>query len=415
MIETIFSSGDALVWPAGLTQLTARRPRPPFEPVAVEFVATLSSRILRSPLVRQHPELAAMAHWFRRANLKSMDNRIRMAERAHRVCARGVVFVLAPSNVEVLFIYVWLLSLLAGNVSIVRVSQKPSTLRDVVLSMVREVAASGPLARALNDSWLITYGHEVTITAQISAVCHARLVWGGDATVAQIRSIPLNPLAVDVGFADRFSFAAFAADRVCADDDATLREVARRFVNDTLWSAQQACSSPRAVVWVGERAQAETARRRFWPLYQSAAGAFENEPSAVMTRVADLFMLAGAGAIDRLGDTLSAFPGRAVGSSTFAKVRAFHSGCGMFVEYFVGSAAEISPLMASKDQTLVTYGLGAEAIEGLVALLPNRALDRIVLPGEANDFSTVWDGSDLFELLTRKVSVPGADRAIGGN
>ena len=132
-----------------------------------------------------------------------------------------------------------------------------------------------------------------------------------------------------------------------------------------------------------------------------------------MTRVTDLFMLAGAGAIDRLGDALSAFPARAIGSGTFAQVRALHSGNGMFVEYFTRSAAAIPPLVTDKDQTLVTYGLSAEAIEELVEGLPERALDRIVLPGQATEFSTVWDGSDLLELLTRKVSIPRLDGAVG--
>ena len=85
----------------------------------------------------------------------------------------------------------------------------------------------------------------------------------------------------------------------------------------------------------------------------------------------------------------------------------------MFIEYFVRTIDEIPPLLASKDQTLVAYGLSEEQIEALVERLPNRAIDRIVLPGQATEFSTMWDGSELLDILTRKVSIPWSDRPTG--
>jgi Acyl-CoA reductase (LuxC) len=413
MIQTIFSATGPLEWPDGLSRLAERPRRAPFDAQAIAFVATLSARILRSPLARQYPELAALAHWFRRANLHAMSKRVCAAGSGQRVRPRGLVFIIAPANVEVLFVYGWLLSLLAGNASIVRVSQKVSPVRQAFLSVVDEICTDRLFAPILADTWLLTYAHDDAITARISAACDARLVWGGDATVSRIRSIFLKPLAIEAGFADRFSFAIFAADRVCSDDDPTLSEIARRFANDTLWFAQQACSSPRAIVWIGGDRDIEQARRRFWAFYRSAAQAFENEPADVVSRVTDLFMLASSGTIRQLGDALSAFPGRALGRGTLAKVREIHSGHGLLIEYFARAVADIPPLLASKDQTLVAYGLREEQIEALVAQLPNRALDRIILPGQAMEFSTVWDGSELFDILTRKVSVPPSGRPVG--
>ena len=37
--------------------------------------------------------------------------------------------------------------------------------------------------------------------------------------------------------------------------------------------------------------------------------------------------------------------------------------------------------------------------------LPTRAIDRIVPIGTALDFSAVWDGYDLFQILSREVVV----------
>jgi hypothetical protein len=172
-----------------------------------------------------------------------------------------------------------------------------------------------------------------------------------------------------------------------------------------LWFAQQACSSPRAVFWVGEPAPVEAARERFWPAYEAHASTFEDEPAAMMSRVTDLFMLAGAGAIDRLGSALAAFPARASGRAGLREVRNMHSGHGMFVEYSLPALAELARFMDDKDQTLVAHGFTDPEIELLLQSLPNRAVDRIVMPGHATEFSTVWDGSDLLDVLTRKVSL----------
>ena len=404
-IETVLSLGRP-AWPDEIDRLAHWPRRQPFAPEAIEFVSTLSSRLLRLPVAREYPDLAALAHWFRRANVLAMAERADNAGGSAHVRPRGLVFVISPANVELLFAYAWLLSLLAGNASVVRVSQKASPMRDALLDVVREVAARAELASALQDTWLMTYDHDDAITGQISAVCDARLVWGGDATVSRIRAIPIKPLAVEAGFADRFSFAAFSAERMCGEEERALREIARQFANDTLWSSQQACSSPRAVFWVGVPTRVDEARLRFWRLYETAAAAFENEPAAVVSRVTDLFMLAGAGAIDHLETSLVAFPARAAGRASLTEVREIHSGHGMFVEYTVPALLDVVRFMDDKDQTMVIHGFNDSELQALLQALPNRAVDRIVLPGRAVDFSTVWDGSDVFDLLLRKVFVP---------
>jgi Acyl-CoA reductase (LuxC) len=405
MIETVFSTNPSQRWPEGLQRLADMPRRDPFAADAIALVGTISQRILRSELARRIPELASLAHWFRPANLRSMATRLTDGGRGTRVRPRGVVFALAPANVEVLFIYCWLLSLLAGNATMVRVSRKASQVRDAFIALTLELAQEPAHAAVLADSWIVTYEHDAALSGAISAVCHARLVWGGDATIAAIRAIPLNPLALEVGFADRFSLAALDAATVLAQSDATLHEIARRFVNDTLWFDQQACSSPRAVIWIGNGEDIAQAKTRFWHAYRNAATAFADDPSSVMARVTDLFSLAESGSIDGLAAPPAQRPALGTGTRMVEAVRQIHSGHGLFVEYAAAHAAEIPAFVRQKDQTLVAYGLPAEALNLLIDSLPNRALDRIVAPGQATDFSTIWDGTDLFDVLTRKIGL----------
>ena len=405
MIETVFSTHPSPSWPQEMQRLAQFPRRDPFEADAVALVGTLSQRILRSPLAREVPELAALAHWFRPANLRSLATRFTEAERGTRVRPRGVVFALAPANVEVLFIYCWLLSLLAGNATVVRVSRKPSPVRDSFVELIRELAREPAHAAVLRDSWIVTYEHDAALSKAFSAACHARLVWGGDATITAIRAIPLNPLAVEISFADRFSLAALDAATVLAQTDDALREVARRFVNDTLWSDQQACSSPRAVIWIGTPEEVARAKKRFWAAYQAASTGLADNPSSVMARVTDLFALAAAGGIDGLAAPPAQRPALGTGTSLLEAVREIHSGHGLFVEYVAAKAADVAGFVREKDQTLVAYGLPGEALQELIEMLPNRALDRIVAPGQATEFSTIWDGTDLFDVLTRKIGL----------
>jgi hypothetical protein len=405
MIETVFSTNTSPGWPQELHRLASRPRHHPFAGDAVALVGTISQRILRSELARQMPELAALAHWFRPANLRTLTARFAGDGGGTRIRPRGLVFALSPANVEVLFIYCWLLSLLAGNATVIRVSRKPSQVRESFVALMRELAQEPRHRELLSDSWIVTYEHDAAVSTAISELCHARLVWGGDATIAAIRAIPLNPLAVEISFADRFSLAALDAASVTAQSDRALREMARRFVNDTLWSQQQACSSPRAVVWIGGPEVIARAKARFWEAYRAAATAFADSPSSMMARVTDLFCLAAAGSIERLAAPPAQRPALATGTAALEAVRQIHSGHGLFVEYEAATAAEIAGFVREKDQTLVAYGLAAEALEGLLEVLPSRALDRIVAPGQATEFSTVWDGTDLLDVLTRKIGL----------
>jgi hypothetical protein len=159
------------------------------------------------------------------------------------------------------------------------------------------------------------------------------------------------------------------------------------------------------VIWIGAADEVARAQKRFWAAYRAAAEGFADDPSSVMARVTDLFALAAAGGIDGLASAPAQRPALGNGTSLMKAVREIHSGHGLFVEYVATKAADIAGFVREKDQTLVAFGLPDEALHELIEMLPNRALDRIVAPGQATEFSTIWDGTDLFDVLTRKISL----------
>ena len=158
---------------------------------------------------------------------------------------RGLVFHLPPSNVDTIFIYSWLLSALAGNANIVRMSERATGAALAVCRLFNQIAKDADPLIA-HTTAILRYGHEREITAAISALSDVRVIWGGDATVNTIRTIPLPPHATELTFPDRYSLSVLDAAQYCELDQAERQSLATQFYNDMYWFDQMACSSPQA-------------------------------------------------------------------------------------------------------------------------------------------------------------------------
>ena len=231
----------------------------PFDPRAVAFVAKFSQKLLTHPRIRAYPELAALAHWFRAARLRELAQACH--EPADAVLrGRGLVFHLAPANVDSVAMYSWLIALLAGNVNWVRVSQKPSAQFDFILSVLQHTLTQDDAGRAVAGRVLLfTYPHDDAITRAVSAAAQCRVVWGGDATVAAIRAIPLRPSATELCFPDRFSAAAIRASAVLSLDATALKT--KPPPSTTTPSGLASRPAPRPGCWPGSAAPPTAPRR----------------------------------------------------------------------------------------------------------------------------------------------------------
>ena len=58
---------------------------------------------------------------------------------------------------------------------------------------------------------LIRYDKSDQITKHLSSICDARVIWGGDKSINEIRKYPLSPNAFDVTFADKYSICIISA------------------------------------------------------------------------------------------------------------------------------------------------------------------------------------------------------------
>ena len=374
----------------------------PFSDTAMQFVQTLSQRLVK---MRQYPEIVALGFWLRKANMKQLQHEWEGETSGHILRARGTVFHIAPSNVDTIFIYSWILSMLAGNRNIIRVSGKEHLQLNVLLLTIME-AFKLPLASEIAERTIIlTYSHDDMITAKLSYYCHTRVIWGGDATVTAIRGMPLSPMANELVFPNRFSMSLLKSASVNELKTDELEKLAEQFYNDSFWFDQMACSSPRLVIWTGEEAVAEQAQQRFWNALQNviAAKQYQFAPAVQVQKLATSLWLAADKETSNIYIETSF--SRVQLEHVAETIRERHCGGGLFYEVLVPDESHISSFVNDKDQTLSYYGYTKDELMVLADHIQTRGIDRIVPIGKALDFQAVWDGQSFLRSFTREIVI----------
>ena len=107
---------------------------------------------------------------------------------------------------------------------------------------------------------MVKYPSDKEITDFMSSICDTRVIWGGDLTIEEIRKSSLKPRANEITFADRYSIAVINSDEYLKMENK--ENITNNFYNDTYFSDQNACTSPRIIVWIGN--QKENAKKIFW-------------------------------------------------------------------------------------------------------------------------------------------------------
>lgn len=394
---------DNVILLAGAEQLDAA-PWPPFDPRAVDFLAELSAELLRDPDARRQEASAAFGFWCRKAHLEALERR--HAAPLPRL-GRGLVFHLAPSNVPVLFAYSMAAGLLAGNANLVRLSSRRAEGDTVLLSLLRRVLDRPEHSAVKARTALISYDRDDETTAALCARCDARVVWGGDETVARLRAMPMPPHGVELSFPGRWSLAVFRQAAFAALNDGERAALAHRFYNDTYQMDQNACSSPQLVLWLEDGGEPDC-RRLWWEAVAAEAeGRYPLGPYQAARKLELLCRYAMTMA-DPPVAAVERYRGNLLYVAELERLPAeperLRGGFGLFFQSAIASLEELPPLLSPKAQTLVCGGLDCGETARFLAERRARGIDRVVPLGQALEFDTVWDGKDLIAGLSRVIA-----------
>lgn len=366
-------------------------------PQFISYSSALSKVLIQSQIVRDYPDLIALGYWLRPAKIK----RIVSAYQHLHLRPVGHVFHAAPGNVDCLFVYVGIISLMCGNINTVKLSNKAGRSAELLCDIIKsltddhpEVSARFQLVRSERDnSELIALQQSID----------ARVLWGSNEGIQALRKIAMPSHARELVFAHKLSFAVLGIDAVLSADKNELKKLCENFARDNLTFAQQACSSAKVLVWQGKTERLSAAQKRFWQNFDSVVGVkFANQQLEALSEseyyqaLNNAQYMAMAGWVSQL-DT-SGVVCRAWSDSLNKAFTEHHRGAGLFIETQVETLSALNQFLTPSHQTMTYWGVSS-VDEWLKQCL--TGVDRVVPVGEALDFNVVWDGLDLVRALGR--------------
>mgnify|MGYP001292460352 CR=1 FL=1 len=367
-----------------------------------DFLNDLSVELRSRDDSSAYPDVIAFAFWCRKANIAKLKTGFNNIETR---LGLGMIFHITPSNVPVNFAFSFVFGLLSGNANIVRVPSNPFPQIDIICSAIRQLFLSDKYKEIKAMTSFIRYEQNDEITGMYSLKCNARIIWGGDVTIRNIRKIASVPeRCVDIAFSDRYSLCVIDAPSVIKLDETGLISLSERFYNDTYLMDQNACSSPHLIVWQGK--EKEEAKERFW--------------TAVYHTVGEKYQLAAVSAVEKYTllcqnaielNHISSFKkhGNYVYRIELDKVLdntdSIRGKFGYFYEYDTDDINSIAHIINTKYQTLTYFGVDKSELLGFVVKNRLTGIDRIVPIGKALDMDVVWDGYDIVRSLSRIIEV----------
>lgn len=379
-------------------------PMRPFGDEIMDFIQEVSAELLSSREGKAFPDVVTLGFWLRKASL--MKIRSRYENRLEKHIGKGVAFHIAPSNVPVNYAYSLFTGVLCGNANIVRIPSKDFPQIGIINHAIGEALEKHPEMKKYIA--LVRYDRDKDINDYLSGLADVRIIWGGDRTIEEIRKSPIKSRTTEVLFADRYSLAVIDSDYYTEQlsgegGEKASDRVAMDFYNDTYLSDQNACTSPRVIVWTGSKV--DEAKKAFWEsvhelvekkyMFQQIQGV--NKLTTVYEAAAgfdgEMKLLPGADnllvrvSVERLSPELMDYRGNS----------------GMFYEYDTDDIGSLYDFC--NDTHCQTIGLLGEK-EVLKPLFDKgiRGVDRVAKIGHTMNFDFEWDGYDLFEELTRLIN-----------
>jgi len=364
----------------------------------VNYLSDVSREILRSKECRIYPDIVTFGYFCRRSSIERV---LKKRTGSGTSFGWGLAVHIAPSNVPVNVAFSFLFGLLAGNNNIVRLPSTSWPQIDLLVSILVTVAGSGSYDGLVRCNAFVRTERNSSELNQFVASCDALIVWGGDHTVSTFRKLDKKPRCVELYFPDRKSSLVVNANRLTQENKDELHNHALSFFNDTYLADNNACSSPRRILWVGPKDNVSYARQKLWSAVNEV----------IQSKDYDLNVIA---KIDKYLDVMASVAVAQAPVSvekisediwlTRREEETLIGRLGRFSESFFETLNKALVSLDDDEQTLTYIGFDKKTIEATI--LDNEVIvDRAVPAGMALDIGFLWDGVDVLTRLSRFVDV----------
>ncbi len=374
----------------------------PFSEKAIAWLHALSLILSSYPETRLHPDVATFAFFCRKANLMLLKKQYYPGNSLRT--GRGLVFHITPKNVPTTFAYSLVCGILSGNANSVKVPSRMLEETGIICRAIQKLGGEKAHQAISSRQALVRYDHQSSATAYFSSICDVRIIWGGDATIDEIRKHRLSPRAFDIAFASRNSLCIINADRYIRNNMPGV--IATGFYNDTYLFDQEACTSPNLIVWIGSDENIEIAKSTFWAnLHELVKSTYHLQPHAAVDKLTAFYRQT----TQSEGLIKTVMPDNLIWRTELRTLPGdfenYHCGGGYFSECKATSLSDLSAIISGKYQTLCYYGFEKQELIDFIALTRPNDIDSIVPIGRTTEFSLTRDGYNLIDTLSSEITV----------
>lgn len=370
----------------------------PFSDSIIEFLNDVSKELMKAKEAKAYPDVITLGFWLRKGSLLELKKDFSVEDGNERL-GRGVAFHIAPSNVPVNYAYSLFTGLLTGNANIVRIPSKDFPQISIINRAITLVLGQHDDMRPYIA--LIRYGRDTDINDYFSSIADTRIVWGGDATIAELRKSPLAARASEITFADRYSLAVIDSKAYLESSAEDKGRIAEAFYNDTYLSDQNACTSPRIVVWLGSRRT--EAKLDFWNhLHSLVIKKYPLQAVQGINKLTSSYLMAVRWPGTQIEQHEDNYLIRVNIPKCMADIMDLKDNSGYFFEYDCEDILDIREICDDKRCQTIGY-IGDKQMFMPLLASGVKGIDRIVPVGKTMDFELLWDGYNLFERMTRVI------------
>ena len=371
-----------------------------FDKQVLNFFDQISKTILYANKYKEFPDLVSFGFWCRKKNLLNIKKKYTEIQ-----IGRGVVFHISPSNIPLNFAYSLAFGLLSGNSNIVRLPSVEFEQVKILSNLIKKIINKKKFLEFKDKIVLISYNRSDEISKILSLKSDARMIWGGDETIKQFKSFETKPRCIDLAFSNRFSIALIDDKKYSKQNSLEKNRIAKNFIKDCFTMDQLGCSSPKAIFWVDSSKKKN--KEEFW-----------DKINKILDSKKQIDLVKANNKIYSIHkNILSSQNIYKINRSKFQTVRLdllknkkkfdienFQAGYGTFIEINIRDVKDIKNYISQKCQTITQYGFSSDVIKELIIKNNFIGIDRVVKMGMAFEMSNIWDGYDIVDSLSRKIS-----------
>lgn len=395
------------------------RHRPRLAQTPIEKLLALfddfSGRLLKDRRTRGIEGVAFLSAWLKRRNLQKLlelnlngnpgylDGFLPQGRDYLAARPQGLVAMWMAGNVATLPMFSLVPALLAKNACLVKLAYPDPEGMDRLLAVLAESEAEGFSGAELLESAAVVWFdyRRRQLSEAMSLAADAKVVWGGEAAVQGITSLPRREHCVEIVFGPKYSIGMIGRGQLEAAEG--LDPVIAALVRDIALFDQRACSAPQTVFVERNRRHD---LREIGQRFARHLAALPAKPGLDPYTTTRILNVRAEWAMDPSKDVIASAGGADWTVCMDRELRlkeAVQSRTVFLTE--IESWRQVIALLTPKVQSVGVALADAEQTLAFAEAATQAGVARCVRPGIMNNYGSPWDGKLLISQLVRWVTL----------